>query len=47
MFYFHFVILSNYSKDPTDRDLEEQENKEIHFNYQGQDRYQHLTLNLG
>lgn len=32
MFYFHFIILSNYSSDPTDTDLEQQENQEIHCN---------------
>lgn len=25
MFYFHFIILSNYSKDSTDTDLESKE----------------------
>lgn len=34
-------------KDPTDRHLEEQEKQEIHFHYQGQNEYQHFTLNLG
>ena len=47
MFYFHFIILSNYLKDPTDTDLEEQEKQEIRCNYQGQNEYQHLTLNSG
>lgn len=34
-FYFHFIIQSNYLKDPTARDLEQREKQEIHFNYQG------------
>lgn len=43
MFYLHFILLRNYPKDPTNTNLEEKKN---HFNYQGQDEYQHLTLNL-
>lgn len=39
MFYLNFIILSNY--------LKEQEKQEIHCNYQEQNEYQHLTLNLG
>lgn len=45
MFYLHSIFLRNYPKDPTNTNLEEK--KKNHFSYQGQDEYQHLTLNLG